>query len=56
VHSELERELTVIDFALPGAEELGKVLDGIIESAELKNIAADSKEQKKKRGKGVSQW
>ena len=34
---ELERELTVIEFALPGKEELGAVLGGIMESAKLKN-------------------
>src|SRR5260221_8960916 len=32
---ELERELTVIDFALPGAEQLGNVLRGIAKSAKL---------------------
>ena len=31
---ELEREFTVIDFALPGLSELGAVLDGIVESTE----------------------
>jgi hypothetical protein len=51
---ELERELTVIDFALPGPEELGKVLDGIIESAVLKNVAADAKEQIIASAKGLT--
>jgi AAA+ superfamily predicted ATPase len=35
---ELERELTVIEFALPGKIELGRVLDGIVESAKLNGI------------------
>ena len=33
---ELERELTVIEFALPGKEELRAVLGGIMESANIK--------------------
>jgi hypothetical protein len=33
---ELERELTVIEFALPGKEELGHVLSNICESASIK--------------------
>src|SRR3954462_4596668 len=32
---ELERELTVIEFSLPGKEDLNVVLTGIMESAEL---------------------
>jgi hypothetical protein len=39
---ELERELTVVEFALPGKEELGVVLVGIMESAGIKS---DSMEQ-----------
>ena len=35
---ELEREITVLDFALPGRPELAQVLDSIIESAELKPL------------------
>ena len=35
---ELERELTVIDFALPGKEELGVVLGGILESAGINSM------------------
>ena len=35
---ELERELTVIEFALPGRAELCRVLDGIIESAKLSTL------------------
>ena len=36
---ELERELTIIEFALPGKAELGRVLDGILESAALSPLA-----------------
>lgn len=32
----LERELTVLEFALPGKQELRAVLEGIVESANLK--------------------
>jgi SpoVK/Ycf46/Vps4 family AAA+-type ATPase len=39
--NELEHELTVLEFALPGKEQLGKVLDGIVESAQLKQIQGD---------------
>jgi AAA+ superfamily predicted ATPase len=42
---ELERELTVIDFALPGKEELGAVLGGIIESANIKSMEAETREK-----------
>ena len=41
VPSELEHELTVMEFALPGKEQLGKVLEGIVESASLKPITGD---------------
>ena len=41
---ELEREITVIDYALPDKEQLGKVLDGIIESAEIDPIAGEARE------------
>ena len=34
--AELEREVTVLEFALPGKDALGKVLDGIVESAQIK--------------------
>ena len=34
---ELEREFAVIDFALPGPDQLGVVLEGIAESARLKS-------------------
>ena len=42
---ELERELTVVEFALPGKEQLSQVLDGIIESAKLKSMAAEDREK-----------
>jgi hypothetical protein len=35
---EMEREIAVIEFALPGKQQLGLVLDGIIESAQLKGV------------------
>jgi hypothetical protein len=41
---ELERELTVVEFALPGKEQLGRVLDGIIESAGLPAMAEHERE------------
>jgi hypothetical protein len=40
---ELERELTVVEFALPRKEQLGMVLNGIIESAQLKSIPAEER-------------
>src|ERR1039457_2978696 len=42
---ELERELTVIEFALPGKEELGAVLGGIMESANIKNMETETREK-----------
>ena len=42
---ELEREITVIEFALPGKQQLNQVLDGIIESAELKPIEGEQKDR-----------
>ena len=41
---ELEREITVIDFALPGKEALGIVLDGILKSAKLKSVPGECRE------------
>jgi hypothetical protein len=41
---ELEREITVVEFALPGKEQLGTVLDGIVESASLKLVTGDQRE------------
>jgi ATP-dependent 26S proteasome regulatory subunit len=42
---ELEREITVIEFALPGKEELGAVLGGIMESANIKTMEAETREK-----------
>ena len=42
---ELEHELTVIEFALPGKEELRTVLDGIIESAQLKGVEGEQRDK-----------
>ena len=42
---ELEREFVVLDFSLPDKDALGKVLDGICESAKLKKPAGDDREQ-----------
>ena len=38
---ELERELTVIEFALPTKDQLSPVLEGVMESAELKPMPAE---------------
>ena len=42
---ELERELTIIEFALPGKEELGAVLGGIMESANIINLEQEQREK-----------
>ncbi len=42
---ELERELTVIEFALPGKEQLNAVLSGIMESANIKTMEIDQREK-----------
>jgi hypothetical protein len=42
---ELERELTVIEFALPGKEEFRAVLAGIMESANIKSMEAETREK-----------
>jgi SpoVK/Ycf46/Vps4 family AAA+-type ATPase len=42
---ELERELTVVEFTLPGKEALRGVLHGIMESAKLKDLAPEHQEQ-----------
>jgi ATP-dependent 26S proteasome regulatory subunit len=42
---ELERELTVVEFALPGREELCHVLHGIIESAGIKSMEPEQQER-----------
>src|SRR6185503_452876 len=41
---ELEREITVIEFELPGKEELSIVLDGVLESAEIKTLETPIRE------------
>lgn len=43
--AELERELTVIEFTLPGKEQLGHVLNGICESAALNPIEGDERDK-----------
>ena len=42
---ELEREITVLDFALPTKPQLGVVLDGIVQSAKLKQIEGEDREK-----------
>jgi len=42
---ELERELTVVEFALPGKEALRTVLGGILESAGIKDLSPEHREQ-----------
>jgi ATP-dependent 26S proteasome regulatory subunit len=42
---ELERELTVVEFALPGKEELRTVLGGIMESAGIESIEEEQREK-----------
>ena len=41
---ELEREITLIEFALPGKAALGQVLDGIVESAKLAALTDQERE------------
>src|ERR1700746_2044215 len=41
---ELEREVTVIEFTLPGKGELGHVLDGVLQSASIANLADKDRE------------
>jgi AAA+ superfamily predicted ATPase len=36
--AELEHEITAVDFSLPGPEQLGAVLDGIVRSAKIANL------------------
>lgn len=38
---ELEREITVVEFALPGKAALGHVLEGIVESAGIKDLSPE---------------
>jgi hypothetical protein len=42
---ELEREITIIEFALPGKQELGAVLAGIMESAGIKTMDDEQREK-----------
>ena len=42
---ELEREITVVEFALPGKEALRGVLHGIVESAGIKDLAIEQQEK-----------
>jgi hypothetical protein len=42
---ELEREITVVEFSLPEREQLGSVLNGILEAAELKQITGDDRDK-----------
>jgi ATPase family protein associated with various cellular activities (AAA) len=41
---ELEREVTVVEVSLPGKEELGLVLDGVLESATMASLAEKDRE------------
>lgn len=51
---ELEREITVIDFSLPDDDQLGIMLDAIMESAGIKTLAADAREKTIKAAKGLT--
>ncbi len=42
---ELEREITVVEFALPGKEALRGVLTGIMDSAGIKDLAVEQQEK-----------
>src|SRR5512137_160966 len=42
---ELERELTVVEFALPGKQELRTVLGGIMESAGIKSMEDEARDK-----------
>jgi SpoVK/Ycf46/Vps4 family AAA+-type ATPase len=42
---ELEREITVVEFALPGKAALSHVLDGIVESAGIKDLSPKRRDQ-----------
>ncbi len=43
--SELEREITVVEFSLPGKDVLKRVLHGVVESAGLKRLDAENEER-----------
>jgi len=51
---ELEREVTVLDFSLPDKEQLGTVLDGIIESAQLSPMESDHRAKVLESAKGLT--
>ena len=51
---ELEREITVLDFSLPGKEQLGTVLDGIIASAALPPMDSDQRSKVLESAKGLA--
>lgn len=51
---ELEREITVLDFSLPGKEQLGAVLDGILESAQLPAMETDHRVKVLESAKGLT--
>lgn len=42
---ELERELTVLEFALPSKDQLAPVLDGIVKSASLQPITGEARDK-----------
>ncbi len=51
---ELEREITVLDFSLPGKEQMGAVLDGIMESAQLPAMESDHRAKVLEATKGLT--
>jgi hypothetical protein len=51
---ELEREITVLDFSLPGKEQLGAVLNGIVESAQLGPMEPDHRSKVLESAKGLT--
>lgn len=51
---ELEREITVVEFNLPGKVELGRVLDGIIESAQLPALDEQERENALEAASGLT--
>ena len=51
---ELERELTVIEFQLPGKEELRPVLAGIMESAKLPGVSVEVREKAVEAASGLT--
>jgi AAA+ superfamily predicted ATPase len=51
---ELEREITVLDFSLPGKEQLGVVLNGILQSAGLPALEPDQRVKVLESAKGLT--